>query len=139
MISVSRYDAPAPPQSNLVGTGGYRLGFLSLYGYDYLLAIRKFLSPGSIGPNGTMIVGGGRGGTSPPYISSPWDALQEQAYEDDTTLFWDFVSADPEVDSSSDACLVFVNASVTEASIVMSSLVSLTFPDNVSLSNSQSG
>lgn len=69
---------------------------------------------------------GGSGSNAPPYISAPFDALQEQAYNDDTSLFWDcksmsfyvfksysqiiVVSVDPDVDAGSDACLVFLNA-----------------------------
>ncbi|TGO87046.1 hypothetical protein BPOR_0255g00110 [Botrytis porri] len=63
-----------------------------------------------IASNGTLIAGGGSGSNAPPHISAPFDALQEQAYNDDTSLFWDFVSVDPDVNAGSDACLVFLNA-----------------------------
>jgi beta-glucosidase len=57
---------------------------------------------------------GGSGANSPAYISAPFDALKEQAYADDTAVFWDLTSNSPIVDSSSDACLVFTNAFATE-------------------------
>jgi beta-glucosidase len=57
---------------------------------------------------------GGSGANAPAYISAPFDAIQEQAYQDGTGLFWDFTSTNPVVDASSDACLVFVNAFATE-------------------------
>ncbi|KAI7316870.1 putative glycosyl hydrolase [Hortaea werneckii] len=59
--------------------------------------------------NGTLIVGGGSGSNTPPYISSPFEALKARAYDDDTAIFFDFVSTDPPVVASSEACLVFIN------------------------------
>ncbi|KAK0282828.1 hypothetical protein LTR91_006573 [Friedmanniomyces endolithicus] len=59
--------------------------------------------------NGTLIVGGGSGSNTPAYISSPYDAIQSRAYDDGTAIFFDFVSTNPTVVSSSDACLVFIN------------------------------
>ncbi|KAK1050347.1 hypothetical protein LTR74_017085 [Friedmanniomyces endolithicus] len=59
--------------------------------------------------NGTLIVGGGSGSNTPAYISSPYDAIQSRAYDDGTAVFFDFVSTNPTVVSSSDACLVFIN------------------------------
>ncbi|KAK4542052.1 hypothetical protein LTR36_007083 [Oleoguttula mirabilis] len=59
--------------------------------------------------NGTLVVGGGSGSNTPAYISSPYDAIQARAYDDDTAIFFDFTSTDPSVIASSDACLVFVN------------------------------
>jgi beta-glucosidase len=61
-----------------------------------------------------LIVGGGSGGTAPAYISAPYDALQDRAYQDGFELFWDFDSTKPDIDQSSDACLVFINAFATE-------------------------
>ncbi|RSL50242.1 hypothetical protein CEP53_008875 [Fusarium sp. AF-6] len=59
--------------------------------------------------HGTLICGGGSGATAPAYISGPFEALQERAYQDDTALFWGFRSNDPAVSSAFDACLVFIN------------------------------
>lgn len=116
LLSLFGYDAVAPPQANLVDTNhNYGAGFMSNSEFFWLDAFRyPFANPGQIGPNGTLIVGGGSGGTGPAYISAPFDALQQRAYEDGFQLFWDFHSTAPLVDQSSDACLVFINAFATE-------------------------
>ncbi|TGJ83773.1 hypothetical protein E0Z10_g4987 [Xylaria hypoxylon] len=67
-----------------------------------------------IAPNGTLISGGGSGGNQPAYLSSPFEALSLRAYEDGTSLWWDFYSGKPQVDQSSDACIVVGNAYATE-------------------------
>jgi beta-glucosidase len=59
--------------------------------------------------NGTLIVGGGSGSNDPPYISTPYDAIQARSYQDGTGIFFDFTSVNPSVVASSDACLVFIN------------------------------
>ena len=59
--------------------------------------------------NGTLIVGGGSGSNTPAYISTPYDAIQARAYDDDTAFFFDFTSTSPSVVASSGACLVFIN------------------------------
>lgn len=64
---------------------------------------------------GTLIVGGGSGSNTPAYISSPYDALQSRAYDDDTAIFYDFSSTEPSVVAGSDACLVFINEYASEA------------------------
>ncbi|GIZ49708.1 hypothetical protein CKM354_001273500 [Cercospora kikuchii] len=64
---------------------------------------------------GTLIVGGGSGSNVPAYISSPYDALQARAYDDDTSILYDFTSYDPRVMPESDACLVFINEYASEA------------------------
>lgn len=64
---------------------------------------------------GTLIVGGGSGSNTPAYINSPYDALQAQAYEDGTSIFYDFASTDPNVAAGSDACLVFINEFASES------------------------
>ncbi|GAB1217488.1 hypothetical protein ATERTT37_006727 [Aspergillus terreus] len=48
------------------------------------------------------------------YVLAPLDAVQQQAYEDGTSVLWDVVSEDPDVDATTDACLVFINAYATE-------------------------
>ncbi|KAM7199207.1 putative glycoside hydrolase [Naviculisporaceae sp. PSN 640] len=73
---------------------------------------RQHQSPIAI--NGTIYSGGGSGATSQSLTVSPFDAIVQQAYEDGTALFWDFVSGTPEVNPMSDACLVFGNAYATE-------------------------
>lgn len=67
-----------------------------------------------IAPNGTLISGGGSGANQPAYLSSPFEALSLRAYEDGTSLWWDFDSGNPGVDQSSDACIVVGNAFATE-------------------------
>lgn len=57
---------------------------------------------------------GGSGANAPAYISAPFDAIQEQAYQDGTSLLWDFTTDAPAVDASTDACLVFINAFAAE-------------------------
>ncbi|KAI0851140.1 glycoside hydrolase family 3 protein [Daldinia vernicosa] len=67
-----------------------------------------------IAANGTLISGGGSGANMPAYVSSPAAALSQRAYEDDTSLWWDFHSGSPQVDQSSDACIVVGNAFASE-------------------------
>ncbi|KAI6082260.1 glycoside hydrolase family 3 protein [Hypoxylon rubiginosum] len=67
-----------------------------------------------IAANGTLISGGGSGANMPAYVSSPADGLSQRAYEDDTSLWWDFHSGNPDVDQSSDACIVVGNAFASE-------------------------
>ncbi|KFY67094.1 hypothetical protein V496_01748 [Pseudogymnoascus sp. VKM F-4515 (FW-2607)] len=116
LLSLFGYDAVAPPRVNLVDdNSNYQFGFLSNSDFFWRDAFRSpFVNPGQIGPNGTLIVGGGSGGTAPAYISAPFDALQERAYDDGFQLLWDFHSTAPLVDQASDACLVFINAFATE-------------------------
>ncbi|RDW92620.1 beta-glucosidase-9 [Coleophoma crateriformis] len=115
LLSVFGYDAVAPPAMNVPFTGGSSVW---IYGDEPYPNVPNGYS--TFGPvdqaarNGTMISGGGSGANAPAYISAPFDALQNQIYEDDTSLLWDFVSANPAVDSSSDACLVFINAFAAE-------------------------
>src|SRR5277367_2778761 len=56
--------------------------------------------------------GGGSAAITPARISSPYAALEQRSYDDNTSLFWDFanVGASSSVDDESDACLVFINA-----------------------------
>ncbi|KAI1342599.1 glycosyl hydrolase family 3 N terminal domain-containing protein [Xylariaceae sp. FL0016] len=68
----------------------------------------------TIAPNGTLVSGGGSGSTAQSLVSSPYDALVAQAWEDGTALFWDLESDAPAVVPTSDACLVFGNAWATE-------------------------
>ncbi|KAI5861306.1 glycoside hydrolase family 3 protein [Durotheca rogersii] len=67
-----------------------------------------------IAANGTLISGGGSGANQPAYVSSPAAALSQRAYEDGTSLWWDFHSGNPLVDQSSDACIVVGNAFASE-------------------------
>ena len=117
IISVYGYDAIAPPVSSLVAAGSrFIIGFLGNLNWEWLRSIRfPFEAPGQIAPNGTLFVGGGSGGNSPPYISAPYDALSERAYKDGTQVYLDALSNNPQVHANTDACLVFINAFATEA------------------------
>jgi beta-glucosidase len=114
MISIFGYDAPAPPAMDIGGPNAF-LGGGYGSGYEPQLDFEAFFEvPPLIAPNGTMVSGGGSGANAPAYISSPFDALLEQAYGDGTSVFWDFLDVNPTVDTSTDACLVFINAFATE-------------------------
>lgn len=86
LLSIFGYDAPAPPTSN-IGTSKYTLGYESLSDDQAVFGSAQIGF--QIAGNGTMISGGGSGANAPPYISAPFDALQERAYADDTALYWD--------------------------------------------------
>ncbi|KAE8154609.1 putative beta-glucosidase M [Aspergillus avenaceus] len=93
---------------------------VSVFGYDAVspdISLKKFQGFSQtigIQKNHTLWVGGGSGANDPAYISAPLDALQLQAYEDGTSLLWNIYDVDPAVDSTTDACLVFVNSYATE-------------------------
>ncbi|KAF2176435.1 glycoside hydrolase family 3 protein [Zopfia rhizophila CBS 207.26] len=106
MISIFGYDAPAPqvmdvPANTLqaVAANGWIYGTesVNITNFNNVLYGNYSQIPG-IAPLGTLITGGGSGATAPSYISN------------NTALFWDFRSTNPEIDTATDACLVFVNA-----------------------------
>ncbi|CBF78465.1 hypothetical protein AN7396.2 [Aspergillus nidulans FGSC A4] len=98
LISVFGYDAYAPLTYDL----GNNFDFSST-------RVRSDLYK-----NGTLYVGGGSGLNSPAYIDAPIDAIKRRAYEDGSSVLWDFTSENPSVDYTSDVCLVFINAYATE-------------------------
>ncbi|KAF4636740.1 hypothetical protein G7Y89_g1329 [Cudoniella acicularis] len=120
LLSLYGYDAKVPDQNDpTTGFGSWTLGWESgnidealagFYGVPQVLPISQAAL------NGTIISGGGSGANSPAYISAPFDALSERAYQDDTNLFWDFITVNStsSVDGGSDACLVFINAMASE-------------------------
>ncbi|KAG6139173.1 hypothetical protein E4U38_008370 [Claviceps purpurea] len=57
---------------------------------------------------GTLMGGGGSGGSTAAVFVSPHDALSVHAAQDDTALYHDLSSATPDVTPSSDACLSLV-------------------------------
>ncbi|KAK4145633.1 putative beta-glucosidase M [Dichotomopilus funicola] len=65
--------------------------------------------------NGTLITAGGSGGSTPPYVVSPFEALQARVRKDRGVLRWDFYSEDPTRYVNAEACLVFVNAYASES------------------------
>ena len=100
---------------------------LCVYGYDATVKAVPWKNPDRYGGgyevnfgwntlNGTLITGGGSGGTTPPYVVSPFQALQERIMRDRGVLRWDFYSEDPETPYvNADACLVFINAYAGES------------------------
>ncbi|KAK0709255.1 glycosyl hydrolase family 3 N terminal domain-containing protein [Lasiosphaeria miniovina] len=100
--------------------------FLCVYGYDAPLKAGPWQNPDRYGGgydvnfgwgtlNGTLVTGGGSGGSSPPYVVSPFQALQERVVSDRGVLRWDFYSVDPHAEYlNADACLVFINAYASE-------------------------
>jgi beta-glucosidase len=101
--------------------------FLCVYGYDAVVKAAPWDNPDRFGGgydvnfawntfNGTLISGGGSGSTTPPYVVSPFQAIQERIAKDRGVLRWDFSSEDPPaIYANSDACLVFVNAYASES------------------------
>jgi beta-glucosidase len=101
--------------------------FLCVYGYDSVAKAVPWGNPDRFDGgyednfgwetlNGTLITAGGSGGSTPPYLISPFAALQERVAEDHGLLRWDFYSEDPGTPYvNTDACLVFVNAYAGES------------------------
>lgn len=100
--------------------------FLCIYGYDATLSPSPWADPARYGGgyevnfgwnilNGTLIVGGGSGGSTPPYVVSPFQAIQERVSQNGGILRWDFYSQNPTPYVNADACLVFINAYASES------------------------
>lgn len=116
LISLFGYSGKAPPTLSP--------GLSSWDGGDESINVTQYesLLPGVGSPFplpqyavlGTIVSGGGSGANSPAYISSPYEAFSERAWQDNTNIFWDFEDTDPLVDPDSDACIVFINAFATE-------------------------
>ncbi|POS71612.1 beta-glucosidase 2 [Diaporthe helianthi] len=118
MLSVFGYSATQPNQYNVEPPGGtvWTFGAESADPYSVFQGFLGNLTYPyeQIAPNGTLFCGGGSGANSAALGHSPMDALQQQAANDDTAIFWDFRSATPVVNRASDACLVFGNAWASE-------------------------
>lgn len=122
LISLFGYSAKAPNVNNYEGiptgdlfgawTQGVQSANLTEFNDAFLGDLSIPISPIAI--NGTLITGGGSGTTSQSIISAPYDALVARAYDDGTTLYWDFESPAPLVNPTSNACLVFGNAWAAE-------------------------
>jgi beta-glucosidase len=123
VLSLFGYDAVAPLQNNwpASGYGKWTNGWESVNANDTdVLTVFTIPQVYQFDPNrpqsalnGTIISGGGSGATTPAYISAPYDAFQQQAYQDGTWLAWDFISQDPVVEAASDACVVMINEFAT--------------------------
>lgn len=100
--------------------------FLCIYGYDATVKASPWDNPDRYGGgydinhgwntfNGTLITAGGSGSTTPPYVISPFQALQERISKDRGVLRWDFYSEHPTPYVNAEACLVFINAYASES------------------------
>ncbi|KAL8349051.1 hypothetical protein RB598_002033 [Gaeumannomyces tritici] len=87
---------------------------MDMYDWFFASSVEQTETGPEVALNGTLITGGGSGAAVGAYIDAPLDALQRQAYEDDTFIAWDVQSGTPDVNPASDACLVFINAQATE-------------------------
>jgi beta-glucosidase len=114
MLSLFGYDGHIPLSNNpgnaSLGRWDFGLESTNVTITDFIgLMISGMSNPPRTANMGTLISGGGSATTTGPYISAPYDAFQQQAYEDGTYLHWDFQSENPNVNPSSDACIVFIN------------------------------
>lgn len=114
LISIFGYSAKSPDSYNY-GIKGWTFGQFPQFTSDFNEDIEGVMTNTSVALNGTIISGGGSGANTPPYISSPFDALAQRAQEDGTALAWDFHDTNPLVDPTSDACIVDVNVFATES------------------------
>ncbi|KKY16504.1 putative beta-glucosidase m [Diplodia seriata] len=117
IVSLFGYDGPAPAAENVNSkwSGGYNSVNMSAE------VLATFFTGNLTDEDipqaayaGTLISGGGSGAATPAYLSSPYDAFAQRAWEDSTQLFWDFSSQNPSVEAGSDACIVLINAFATE-------------------------
>ncbi len=103
-ISIFGYDATVPGDPwhsyNVFGANGA----VGLVPVDDV-----FASPKISTLNGTLITAGGSGSTTPPYVISPFQALQTRMADDGGVIRWDFYSINPTPYYNSEACLVFIN------------------------------
>lgn len=113
LISLFGYSAKAPDHFD-VNSGGWNNGGYSLAAQDTITTSNGTTIHSQIMANGTLISGGGSGANEPAYISSPFEALSQRAYDDGSFLLWDFYSFKPNVDPASDACIVTGNAWASE-------------------------
>ena len=103
--------------------------FLNIYGYDAQVSPSPWQNPSRYGGgyevnfgwqtfNGTMITGGGSGGSTPPYVISPFQAIQDRVISQTPpgNLRWDFYSENPSpAYVNAEACLVFINSYASES------------------------
>ncbi|KAF5685460.1 beta-glucosidase [Fusarium denticulatum] len=117
-VAVFGYSAHVPQMYGPSGIGtGWRVGFSSANVSQVLEKFaRTFVPPfQNTARYGTIIGGGGSGANAAPYISSPFDALSQRAWEDDGSISWDFEQQNPTVAAEADVCFVFINAFASEA------------------------
>ncbi|KAH7056013.1 beta-glucosidase-related glycosidase [Macrophomina phaseolina] len=99
-VAIYGYDADvkAAPWENVARYGG---GYEVNYGWNTF--------------NGTLITGGGSGGASPPYVISPFKAIQDRVIQDHGIVRWNFWDVNPHVSATAQVCLVFINAYASES------------------------
>ncbi|KAI9740353.1 MAG: hypothetical protein M1834_004932 [Cirrosporium novae-zelandiae] len=99
--------------------------FLSIFGYDAEVKANPWTNSARYGGgyevnfnwttfNGTLITAGGSGGNAPPFVVSPFKAIQDRIRADHGILRWDFYSENPTIEPTTQACLVFINAYSSE-------------------------
>lgn len=117
LISLYGYSAKSFDAYNPTAEGAWNRGTESLGPQDVIPipGTKDEAIHSQIAANGTLISGGGSGANQPAYVSSPYEALSQRAYDDDSSLWWDFHSGNPQVDQSSDACIVIGNAYASES------------------------
>lgn len=124
ILSLYGYNGQAAPTNMYNPLPGIPLWSRWLFGLQSLdipdATIFSYMSTGwpalpGAARKGHLFAGGGSGTGTPSYITVPFNEVQHRAIEDDTQLYWDFASQDPNVHSASDACLVFLNEFATEA------------------------
>lgn len=114
--------------------------FVSIFGYDADIKAVPWTNPARYGGgyevnfgwetfNGTLITAGGSGSNTPPYIISPFKAIQDRVIADRGTVRWDFWSENPVPQVISEVCLVFINAYASESFDRLS--LTDTFSDNL--------
>lgn len=115
-LSIFGYDAGMPPKDDPALSLAWYLGYNSVNVTDDLALtdLVDFPNFPESATKGTLICGGGSGANAPSYISTPLDALTNQAAKDGTFLTWDIESPDPTVYVGSDVCLVLINEFATE-------------------------
>ncbi|KAH8727042.1 beta-glucosidase-like protein [Phaeosphaeriaceae sp. PMI808] len=100
--------------------------FLNIYGYDAEVKAQPWNNNARFGGgyeenfgwntlNGTLITAGGSGSSTPPYVISPFKAIQDRIIADRGTLRWDFFGINPTVYANAEACLVFINSYASES------------------------
>ncbi|KAK4175089.1 glycoside hydrolase superfamily [Triangularia setosa] len=99
-VCVFGYDAQvkASPWTNRDRYGG---GYDENYGWETF--------------NGTLITGGGSGSTTPPYVVSPFEAIQHRVRKEGGVLRWDFWSGNPTPYLNADVCTVLINSYASES------------------------
>ncbi|KAH7002544.1 glycosyl hydrolase family 3 N terminal domain-containing protein [Ilyonectria destructans] len=100
---------------------------LVIYGYDATVSAAPWRNPNRYGGdysvnygwntfNGTLVTGGGSGISTPPYVVSPFQAIQDRIIKNKGTLRWDFYAENPVGPfANAEACLVFINAYGSES------------------------